>query len=326
MANLENYVSKAIRDKMHYRTQEDLIHNTKKIYLQQISTMYSGSPIIENLTGYYNVPFGESGTDWAADLAEKLTLGEIYYHYTHILTCKRNTYLFKFEKNSELIKKYKSIIRTQNLFNDFGQPIWSDELPYKPELWLCHKDDEELDHVSLMFISKGNFTRHYDVVSHEVKKVYQTGLINCRMHLDDGILAMAVRDFPFKDTSDILTFINKNFGLNPLSPIEITDRDIRTFDSHPSVKKTTHEKREGQETTTALTRNMEDGDTRNDPLREDIEDREFRLEHGIIDFRGENLTIGVKKGKCGSIQFRRYLNPEEHTDALHRVKRIFGWQ
>ena len=222
--------------------------------------------------------------------------------------------------------KRQENIKAQNLFNDYGQPIWENELSYKPQLWLCHKDDEDLDHVSLIFISKGNFSRFYDVVSHQVQKVYYTGLINCRMHIDDGILAMAIRDYPFDETSDILTFLNNKFELNSLVPIEITDHDIRTFDSHPSIIKTTHEKREGQETTTALTRNMEDGDTRNDPLRKNIDDREFRLEHGIIDFRGEKLTISVKKGRCGSIQFRRYLNPEEHNDAIHKVKKIFGWQ
>ena len=176
-----------------------------------------------------------------------------------------------------------------------------------------------------MFISKGKFERHFDIVSHKVQKVYNTGLINCRMHLDDGILAMAIRDFPLDETNDIITYLNKNFGLNPLQPIEITDQDIRTFDSHPSVINTTHEKREGQETTTALTRNTEDGDTRNDPLRQNIKDREFRLEHGVIDFRGGHLTIKLTKGRYGSIQFSRYLNPDEHNEAIHRVKRILGW-
>jgi len=320
MVNLEHCVSKAIRDVMDYQTPEDLIKNTKRIYLRQINTMYSGASIIENLTGNYNVSFDEEGSDWVADLAEKLTLGEIYFHYTHILTCKINTYLFKFEITSGLTDKYKENIQSKNLFSDYGQPIWAGDLPCQPKLWLCHKDDEDLNHVSLIFISKGDYVRYYDIVSHKVQKIYKTGLINCRMHLDDGILAMAVRDFPFDETNDILSFLNKNFGLNPLEPIEITDQDIRNFDGHPSVISTSHEKREGQETTTALTRNTENGDTRNDPLRGNIDDREFRLEHGVIDFRGENLTVKVKKGRCGSIQFSRYLNPEEHNQAIHRMK------
>ena len=96
MVKLENYVSKAIREDVDYETSEELIRKTKQKYLSQIYLMHSGASIIKNLTEHYNSQFDDEDTGWIVELADKLTLAEIYYHYAHILTSKYKVYLFKF--------------------------------------------------------------------------------------------------------------------------------------------------------------------------------------------------------------------------------------
>jgi hypothetical protein len=325
MKRFDCYIPEAIRKKLKTTNDEELIKATKKHYLWEIEKWYAGSSIMENLSGYYHIPFGYHGTDPLAELADKLSLQEIYYHFTNILTCRQKIYLFRFETNKELIEKYRKNIIEKIPFSDYGQPIWDEKLTTTPKLWVCHKEDEKFNYVYFLFINSGIQMKFYDIITHEVKSIDAPGLIRCRMYLNKGIMEMAIRDFKFQDARQILNYLNKTVNLNPLSEINITDSDIRKFDQHSMVNKITHENRLGLDASTTLTRVTEDGDTRNDPFRADIEDRELRLEHGEIEVQGKKVIVTVKAGRYGSIRYHRFLLPEEQIAAFNKIKIIFGW-
>lgn len=326
MVKVESYIPAPLRNIFDWKSDDELVRKTKLKYLRQISVMPSGgSSVINNLTDYFNVPHGDVGTDWVAGLADELSLSDVYYHFTYILTCRCSNYILKFDKEKEKLKKYKQNISKSNIFSEYGMPIWEKDLSFSPKLWVGKQEEDSLNHIYLSFISSGTPYKYFDILTHEVKTINKPGLVKCRVHLDDGLVEMAARDFPDNKISEVISFVNKTFGLNPLKPIEIRDSDIRNFDTHSMVKQTTHEKREGEETTTALTRTTEEGDTRDDTLRQNIDDREFLQENGVIEVRGENVTMYVKRGKWGSIQFSRYLNPEIQIRAFHKLKQIFGW-
>jgi hypothetical protein len=325
MVEIDDYIPETIRRIYSWKTNDELIRKTKLKYLSQISVMPSGgTSVIENLTEFYDIHLGDV-TDWVGDLADKLSLRDVYYYFTYILTCKCNTYILQFEKEKKKLGEYKENIKKLDIFNEYGMPIWDQSLTFSPKLWVGNKEDDKLDHVSLLFISSGTPVKYFDIITHDVKTINKPGLVRCRIHLDNGLMEMSLRDFPDDKIDEILGFVNKSFGLNPLKPIEITELDIRTFDSHNMVKQTTHEKREGEETTTSLTRNAEDGDTRKDIIRKNIDAREFMQENGVIEVSGENVTVYVKRGKWGSIQYSRYLNPDIQIRAFHKLKQIFGW-
>jgi hypothetical protein len=208
------------------------------------------------------------------------------------------------------------------LFSDYGQPIWSQELEDRPKLWLCCKED--MDHVFLTFIFVAKEKCEFDPISQGFSKRTETGIINCRIHFDDLMIEVTPKNAGDDFVEGVIEYIKKEFGISQVTPISIDDQDIREFDRN--VLQVTHEKREGEEAITALTRANKDGDTRNDVFHIGIEDRDFKKEHGVLEINSSNRAIiGLTRDEKGKIQFKSNLVPADRMVLFHKLKNILRW-
>jgi metal-responsive CopG/Arc/MetJ family transcriptional regulator len=206
--------------------------------------------------------------------------------------------------------------------NEFGNPIWENELDLEPKQWNIYRENE--DHFFISYIHKSDEIINYDPIIHEIQKYRLTAIINYRIHLDHSILIeISARNSSSDRIKFTLKDIEEKFGIKDISYKMISHEHIEIFDG--TAEQITHEKREGIDATTALTRVNKYSDTRNDALREDLIDREFRKEHGVLKINNNKYLIGLVRGNKGKIQIRRYIPPKEQIKVMHEIFNIFGW-
>ncbi|NIA12314.1 MAG: hypothetical protein GWP10_22020 [Nitrospiraceae bacterium] len=315
MTEIEKYIPKGVIKRISFKNESELIFGAKKLYLEQMChNVRGGKKFIEYLEQIYGI---EPSKNSVEELCEKMKLAEVYYYFYYLYTATRGTVVFKFKKAEDT-----NWVGNPELFSDFGQPIWDQELEDKPKLWLCCKEDG--DHVFLTFIFTGKEKHYFDSISQSFTNYTETGIVNCRIHFGDQIIEVIPNNTGADFVDETLEYIKREFNISRVTPISIDDQDIRDFDR--SVVQVTHEKREGDEATTALTRANNDGDTRNDVLHRGIENREFKKEHGVLEINSANRAIvGLTRGEMGKIQFKSRLVPADRSILFHKLKDILKW-
>lgn len=315
MTEMEKYIPKGVLKRISFKNESELIFGAKKLYLEQMChNVRGGKKFIEYLERVYGI---EHSRNSFRALCEKIKLAEVYYYFYYLHTATRSTIVFKFKKSEDT-----NWVGNPELFSDFGQPIWSQELEDKPKLWVCHKEDT--DHVFLTFIFIAKEKLDFDPIYQDFSRRTETGIINCRIHFDDRMIEVTPKNAGDDFVEEVIEYIKKEFGISQVTPISIDDQDIREFDRN--VLQVTHEKREGEETTTALTRANKWGDTRNDVFHRGIEDREFKKEHGVLEINSTDRTIiGLTRDEKGKIQFKSNLVPTDRMIYFHKLKDILRW-
>lgn len=313
MIEIANYIPEGVRKKISSKNDDELILGAKKIYIQQICGFRGGKKLIEYLEQIHKI----EPSDSVDELCTKMNLIDIYYYFTYLFAATQNSNIFYFDRNGEA-----DIHKGSELINIYGQPIWDKPLGKHQKLWVYYKEDK--NHVFLAFVSIGAEKRYFDPISQSFNKYIETGIVNCRIHFDNGLIEVTPKHTGEDSIREVLAFIKNKFNITHINPIKINDKDIREFDK--KVLQVTHEKREGEEATTTLTRANKEGDTRNDLLREDIKNREFKKEHGLLETEGNiRSIIGLTRGDEGRFQFKSYLEPSKRLLLFHNLKDILRW-
>lgn len=314
MSEIAKHIPEGVRRKISFKNEEELIFGAKRIYIEQIYEFRGGKKFIEYLEQFYGIDSSENSME---RLCNKMNLSDIYYYFAYLFAATQNNTIFNFGRNGEINKNI-----SPELFNKFGQPIWDKALEVNPKLWVCCKEDA--NHVFATFVSIGAEKRYFDPISQSFNKYTETGLINCRIHFDDDLIEITPKNIGEDAINEVLGFLKNKFNISHITPISITDQDIRDFDK--KAEQVTYEKREGEEATTTLTRANKEGDTRKDALHKEIQDREFRKEHGLLEIDGDiRSIIGLTRGDEGKVQFKSYLVPSNRLALFHNLKDILKW-
>jgi len=75
-----------------------------------------------------------------------------------------------------------------------------------------------------------------------------------------------------------------------------------------------------------MTRVNKESDTRNDSLRTELNNREFRKEQGLLKLENDiESVVGISSGERGKIQIKSHLIPENQIKIVHKIKDILRW-
>ena len=312
MNDYHKYIPPNVILSSKYSENDKLLLDVKKKYLHQIEIQRGGTKIIDllydlnKLDKHYPID----------ELAKKLTLSDVYYYLSNLFTSSTSFEVASFEQNQVNPENFQ-------FFNELGQPIWDVGLEEHPKLWNATKEKDE-SHVFLSYIHKGCEKKYFDPLTCLFKKYNLTGLINFRIHFDNNFIEILSKNSNEIAISKSFNDVVSKYELSNINFKEITDADIRIFDSN--VDQVTHEKREGAETSTSLTRVNKKSDTRNDPLRDDLDKREFDKEHGTICYDDEKKCIvALSKAERGRIQTKSRLLPENQIKVFHHIIEMLGW-
>ena len=308
----QKYIPPNVISSSKYSEGDALLLDVKKKYLYQIEIQRGGTKIIDilydlnKLDKHYPID----------ELAKKLTLSDVYYYLSNLFTASTSFEVASFEQNQKKPNNF-------SFFNELGQPIWDAGLEEQPKLWNATKEKDE-SHLFLSYIHKGSEKKYFDPLTCLFKKYHLTGLINFRIHFDNSLIEISSKNSNEIAISKSFDDVVSKCKLSNINYKEITDYDIRIFDS--KVDQVTHEKREGAETSTSLTRVNKKSDTRNDPIREDLDKREFDKEHGTICYDDEEKCIvALSKAERGRVQIKSRLLPENQIKVFHNIMEMLGW-
>jgi len=311
MSKYSNFIPSSVISKIKYSTDDELIKATKKLYLKEIENKHGGKNFLEIIASKYEI----NGSDLVDALSGILKLSEVYYYLAYSFTAKQSKEVCTFNS--------KNIQFNTEIFNDFGQPIWIEKLTESPKLWNAIKEDNK-DHIFLTYIHLGVENTYFDPVTLFFEKYNETALINYRVHFEDNIIEISSKNSNQTAIRDSLTNLSQIFKLADIEFKAIKDEDIRNFDS--IVEKVTYERREGDEASASMTRVNKDSDTRKDSLRTELNNREFRKEHGLLILENDiGSVVGLSSGERGKIQIKSHLNPENQIIMVHKIKDILRW-
>lgn len=312
MSEYSKYIPPSVVSRLKYSNNDELLKETKKLYLTEIENKWGGKKFLEIMASKYDLNKG----DIVDILSVHLKLSEVYYYLSYFFTANQS-------KEICIFNSKKAIATQSEIFNDFGQPIWIEELNDSPKLWNVIKEDDN-DHIFLSYIHMGSEHTYFDPITHVYKRYNETAVINYRLHFDDGIIEISAKKSNQKAIEVSLTDVSRIFKLSNIKFKEITNIDIRKFDA--AVEKVTYERREGDEASASMTRVNNESDTRKDPLRNDLDDREFRKENGLLILENDvKSVVGLSRGERGKIQIRSHLSPENQIKMFHKIKDIVGW-
>lgn len=312
MSEYSKYIPPSVVSKLKYSNDDELLKETKKLYLTEIENKRGGKKFLDIMASKYDI----DKRDIVDTLSTVLKLSEVYYYLSYLFTAIQSNEICTFN-----LKKIEII--PIEIFNDLGQPIWIEELDDSPKLWNVIKEDDN-DHIFLSYIHMGSERTYFDPITHVFKRYNETAVINYRLHFDDGIIEISAKKSNQKAIEVSLADVSRIFKLSNIQFKEITDIDIRKIDS--AVEKVTYERREGDEASASMTRANNESDTRKDPLRNDLDDREFKKENGLLLLENDVKSIvGLSSGERGKIQIRSHLSPENQIKMFHKIKDIMGW-
>lgn len=312
MNKYSDYIPPNVISRIKYSNDEELLKAAKKLYIIEIEKKRGGKKFLDIMASKYDIDKG----DIVDALSTVLKLSEVYYYLSYLFTAIQS-------KEICIFNAKKSIAVHSEIFSDFGQPIWIEELNDSPKLWNIVKEDDN-DHIFLSYIHMGSEHTYFDPITHVFKRYNETAVINYRLHFDDGIIEISAKKSNQKAIEVSLADVSRIFKLSDIKFKEITDIDIRKFDA--AVEKVTYERREGDEASASMTRANNESDTRKDPLRNDLDDREFRKENGLMLLENDvKSVVGLLRGERGKIQIRSHLSPENQIKMFHKIKDIMGW-
>jgi hypothetical protein len=322
-SEFSKFIPKGVINRTKFTNNENFLKEIKMSYLQQIKDRQGGEKLLEILAKSNQL----NPKNFVDELADILTLSEVYYYLSYFFTATTSFEVACFSNyNKDSINDYsKESNKDPNnidLFYEFGQPIWNAKLTEIPKLWNGFKEND--NHIFLTYIHKGEEKYYFDPVTHNFEKYTLTAIINFRLHLEDSVVETFSKHSNEKSIRYSFNDVKSKFDLSGISFKEITDEDIRKFDSR--VEQVTHEKREGDAASAAMTRANNKSDTRNDSLRDVLNQREFRKENGLINLdNGIQSVVGLTAGERGKIQIKSRLLPNDQIVMFHTVKNILGW-
>jgi hypothetical protein len=311
MTGYSNHIPSNVIKKLRYSNDDELVKATKRLYLKEINNKHGGKNFIRNIASKHSI----EGEEYIESLSSVLKLSEVYYYLSYLFTAIQSKEICTF--NSEKIQ-----FDNNEIFNEFGQPIWVEELNKSPKLWNVIQEDQE--HIFFTYIHKGSEHVYFDSITHVFKKYYETALINYRIHFDNNLIEISSKNSTQQGFRESLASVTEILKLSNINYKEIDDEAIRIFDS--VVDKVTYERREGDEASASMTRVNNESDTRKDPIRSDLSSREFRKENGLLILENNVRSIvGLTRGKPGKIQIRSYLSPDNQIKIFHKIIDILGW-
>lgn len=307
----QKYIPPDVISSSKYSESEQILLDVKNKYLNQIIIQRGEAKLIDFLSDLNKLDKPDS----IDVLAKSLTLSDVYYYLSNLFTSNSSFEIASFKQKKVIPEKF-------SFFNEFGQPIWDVKLNAHPKLWNATKENGS--HIFLSYIHEGCEKKYFDPLTCLFKKYNLTGLINFRIHFDNGLIEISSKNSNEIAISKSFSDVVSKCELSNINYKEITDGDIRIFDS--KVDQVTHEKREGAETSTSLTRVNKKSDTRNDTLRDDLDKREFDKEHGMICYDDDKKCIvALSKGERGRIQIKSRLLPENQIKVVHHIIEMLGW-
>lgn len=317
MEDLKKYVPNSIFKSIKTSSQQQTLKKIKIKYLEQIVRRMGGLKFLNLYAKELKLKRFEDSIVFS----EYLSLSQVYQLIVNYFTCAKTHFVlicdgYNVETVEENISQYQ---------NEYGLPIWSKSLESIPTLWNVISEKVK-GHYCLTYIHSNPKNTFYDPIIHDVRTYEITGIINFRIHLDHSIFIEVYNSNTTIDKiKQGIINLKKILNIKEINFLEITQHHIQTFDN--VADKITHEAREGEEATVYLTRVNESKDTRRDSLRIDfgLEDRDFRLEHGIIKLENVNYIVGLKKGRRGRIRILRHLPSSEQIHLMHKLYEILGW-
>ena len=314
MVELKKYVPETVMNKIKESDNEKAINEIKKKYIEQIDGRLFGPKFLRLWARFYGIDESEP----VRSLTNFLNLSATYYLIANFFTCGRNHYILTCnDYDSDIVIK-----KLEDLKTDYGRPIWDKPLGDIPIFWNIIKEDN--DHYYLTYLHSNPKKTYFDPVVQKFSEYFPTGIINFRIHLDHSLF---IEEF-IKDTKRgkrliALDKVKNLLGVGSLHYLEISSGDISNFDRQ--VNQVTHETRDGDEAYTSLTRADHDRDTRNEPVRQTIQNRPFRNENGIIYVNEIPYNIGIFRGNPGKIHFAKHLPSNEQIAIIHELLSILGW-
>ena len=306
---IEEHIPLRVLNQFKGKSKEEIILLTKIRYLQQISVLRGGKDFLNYLFKIYEIK-EKISEKLIKRLAQKLTLNEVYLYLGYQLSNQSTTYVYKVN-----LKGMKRIEE-----NEFGQPIWRNETPNELTLWATKDSDKTFN---LFFFSRGEKKRYFNPITQFVEYIIFEQVVFIIGHKDKNFVEFLCKNIGVRSISQIISFLQKKYGLRGFSPIIITENDIRMFDK--KIQETTYEVREGT-CSVALTRAQPGISTKQDPTRTYISAREFRKEHGVLNSsNGSRTVVGLTRGNPGKIQFKSSLTLEERKEVFDKLIQILGW-
>lgn len=303
-----DYIPEKLRDP-HAKTKSALINQVKIKYLKEIMDKHGGRSTLP--------PIEVGGDDQLHQYANEMSLSDVYYHLSYLLTARKVKSIYCAERMMGLSKVMKEI-------SDYGRPIWKDGLTDTPQLWFIKQEDGGAKHFFLSYAYLGTQDTYFDPILHEFKKYQAISLITCRVHLDHSILIeITQHNADFNKQLLVESDLTRLFGFRHFNSIEITHELIQQFDG--AAEAISSERRSGEEAYSSLSRASNEKDTRNDNLRTQLQHREFRLENGQLTIDGIVSIVGVKRGNPGQLSVKTAMPPETQIKFIHRIFNILGW-
>ena len=316
MVEFKKYIPKSILTTIKSSDPKTIIDKAKVKYLNHLKLRKNGPHYLELTAKSYNLIHSNP----EKSLSDFFGLSGIYYLTTNFFTSQLTHEILI---SDEKVDKTIILNELNQLLNEYGQPIWDKEIKLRPTLWNIFPEDNN-KHFFFTYLHLSPDIINFDPIIHESKKFRLTAIINFRIHLDHSIIIEISAKHSSREGIKLgINDIKKRLNINNAKFQEITHRDIQEFDQN--AEQITHERREGLEAVATLTRANRDADTRADTLRKDLENREFRKEHGVIKVNKQNCIIGLTRGRAGKIQIMRSLPPKEQIEVMHKVFRMLGW-
>ena len=158
----------------------------------------------------------------------------------------------------------------------------------------------------------------FDVREGDFKLIYPRQQVLCRLYLDDALLEVQPIKSSDKNTDEVMDYISsilkKNVYFKKVK--KFTEKQFRTIEAHlvPS-----HEKHEGNEASSALTKSKVGGSTKNDKqLHPLINPRPFSILSGTTKTSVPlNKPIMIWLNKCGYLIIKtQKVHPSERAKAI----------
>jgi len=274
-------------------------------------------------------------------LTEELTLQEASYFLTYFKNNTKTTYLYKIkpksqEKNiKEYLKKIdKKFIETKfnelekiNIhyknhkfsISEYGSPILR-KLKNKPFPHTIFFEDENC--IFFDFWTIGEEIIYFDSKEGDFVQVFPRQQVICRIYKNEALMELQEVNSNNENIDNVLTYLRELLRNDEIyfKEIEtITETQFRSIE--PYITKSSHEKHEGNEASSSLTRTHVDGDARDDTqLYPIINRRPFSVLNGPTeDIPNVNYPVMISLNKSG------YFMIKTKTTTPSERKCIIKW-
>ncbi|SDQ40792.1 hypothetical protein [Natronobacterium texcoconense] len=203
-------------------------------------------------------------------------------------------------------------------FSTVGRNIW-DVLGDHPEIRLAHFEDQ--DHIYLEFWMRAKTDREFHERKGEFIEFPVLRKIDCRVHLDDGLIEIRGRNERERDREQVLEYVEHLFGNTTAitvmeDDLDITDDTIRHFMDLPEFVTIPHASKAG----TARSNWTSDSDVRDDSEYPDHRPHN----HGNLVFNLDSVgrvSFQLSADNDSFRVFKHNITPQEHQQVVEFIWR-----